>query len=296
MRIVNVNWNEIQQKHNEGMYFNDISKVFGVSRTAINTAIEKGLFVKIIHKRCWTVDEKKELSEKRRVWLKNNPDKHVWRRHSKFKSVPCERLKQQLKDAGISFVEEFEPVDNRFFSIDISFPDKKLGIDVNGQQHYNSDGTLKEYYQNRHDLIVQQGWELIELHYSVVYVDNIVNDLILKIKQNYGLKNQDYSQYIKIKKEKKKYVCSICGNSMNFKSNGRCRLCYFEARRKIERTVKGERPNREDLEKMVKEMPMTRIGLKYGVSDNAVRKWCKNYGIQLQDRRAHWAKLKVLKI
>ena len=60
------------------------------------------------------------------------------------------------------------------FSIDIAFPDIKFGIEVNGNQHYNSDGTLKPYYKERHDLIEKSGWILLELHYSSCYIDDIL--------------------------------------------------------------------------------------------------------------------------
>jgi Zn finger protein HypA/HybF involved in hydrogenase expression len=42
---------------------------------------------------------------------------------------------------------------------------------------------------------------------------------------------------------------------------------------------KTDRPTKEILEKEVKENTMVSLGKKYGVSDNAVRKWCKSYGI-----------------
>lgn len=55
---------------------------------------------------------------------------------------------------------------------------------------------------------------------------------------------------------------------------------------------KVERPSKEELEKMVNETPMITIGKKYGVSDNAVKKWCRKYGIQLINRQGYWAKKK----
>jgi len=52
-----------------------------------------------------------------------------------------------------------------------------------------------------------------------------------------------------------------------------CPNCQSKGRRKC------IRPSREELEKMIIEMPMTHIGKKYGVSSVAVKKWCKNYEI-----------------
>lgn len=45
---------------------------------------------------------------------------------------------------------------------------------------------------------------------------------------------------------------------------------------------KIERPAKEILEKEITELSMVSLGKKYGVSDNAVRKWCKCYNIVLK--------------
>lgn len=111
-------------------------------------------------------ERKKHLSEARKLFLKTNPDKHPWRNADKFKSVPCQRVKAYLLAHNIDFVEEIQPLTDRFYSIDIAFPHIKVGIEINGNQHYNADGSLTSYYQQRHDLIEAAGWHLIEVHYS----------------------------------------------------------------------------------------------------------------------------------
>lgn len=40
-----------------------------------------------------------------------------------------------------------------------------------------------------------------------------------------------------------------------------------------------ERPSKEDLLKLVKNNSFNEVGRMYGVSDNAVRKWCTSYGL-----------------
>ena len=125
---------------------------------------------------------KKILSEKRKKWLLDHKDQHVWRRDSKFLSVPCENLKQYLKDKAINFVEEYEPFDDINYCVDIAWPDEKIAIEVNGNQHYNKDGSLSKYYQKRHNLFENRGWKVFEIHYSKCFNINI-NDLndILKL-------------------------------------------------------------------------------------------------------------------
>lgn len=53
---------------------------------------------------------------------------------------------------------------------------------------------------------------------------------------------------------------------------------------------KVTRPSKEELEKMINEEPVEVIGKKLGVSGNAVRKWCKHYGIQTKPV-GYWTKI-----
>ena len=129
----------------------------------------------------WTDEEKKNLSLKQKQYLINNPDKHVWKRNNKFISKPCEDLKEKLKENNILFEEEYCPFNDYAFSIDIAWPNLKIGVEVNGNQHYNNDGSLKEYYQNRHNIFEERGWKLYEIHYTKCYnnetIKNIMNIL-----------------------------------------------------------------------------------------------------------------------
>ena len=122
---------------------------------------------------------KQHLSEKRKEWLRLHPEDHPWKKSERFKSVPCEALKNLLRSEGFIFDEEYSPIPNRAFSVDIAFPSQKLAIEVNGEQHYNRDGTLRKYYQERHDLIVKFGWLVIELHYAKCYGSHLVETISL---------------------------------------------------------------------------------------------------------------------
>lgn len=54
-------------------------------------------------------------------------------------------------------------------------------------------------------------------------------------------------------------------------------------------TRKVERPFKEELEKLVWEKPTAQIARELGVSDKAVEKWCKAYGIE-KPPRGYWVK------
>ena len=51
-------------------------------------------------------------------------------------------------------------------------------------------------------------------------------------------------------------------------------------------------PEKEELEKLIFNIPFTEIGRKFGVSDNAVRKWCKKY--QLPNKAKDIKNIKML--
>lgn len=54
-----------------------------------------------------------------------------------------------------------------------------------------------------------------------------------------------------------------------FSSSGYCASCAQKHRRKVD-----NRPSREELKKLIRELPFTQIADQYEVSDNAIRKWC----------------------
>jgi hypothetical protein len=185
--IKDYNWEEINNYHYAGHGWREITNKYGLSQSSLCNAKKQGLFlslgmsesIKRIFKRPdktrpkHSDETKRKISIIRKEFLKNNPDKCVWKRKDKFDSFPCENLKRILKENNIEFVEEYQPLLHlrRYFSIDIAFPEIKVGIEINGTQHYNRDGTLAKYYQDRHNLIESEGWKLYECPYSL-YKDN----------------------------------------------------------------------------------------------------------------------------
>ena len=67
---------------------------------------------------------------------------------------------------------------------------------------------------------------------------------------------------------KKKYFCIDCGKEISNKAT-RCVICNS----KLQRT--SDRPKREEFKKLLRTTSFLELGRIYGVSDNAIRKWCK---------------------
>jgi len=209
MRKINlkeIDWKEAQEFYNQNKTLIEVSKEFKISTKTINRASSEGFFIKRDYKLKVSNEVKKKISIGIKKYLKENPEKHPWKNHEKFKSVPCEKFKKILIENKISFLPEYSPIKDRFYSVDVAFPDKKIAIEINGNQHYNADGSLKPYYQEKHDTIKNAGWEIFEIHYGLVYDSFFVNQIIKKLKSDFQLGNIDYSKFeIKKKKKKNKY-------------------------------------------------------------------------------------------
>ena len=70
----------------------------------------------------------------------------------------------------------------------------------------------------------------------------------------------------------KKFNCKYCGKEV-WRNNDTCFECANFYSRKV------PHPSREVLKEEIRKFSFTYLGDKYGVSDNAVRQWCKRYGL-----------------
>lgn len=106
-----------------------------------------------------------------------------------------------------------------------------------------------------------------------------ISDII----HNNSWKNYDDNNYElipnsinKLCKTNNNCACKTCGKSfvITHKDHSYCsQECYAISQRKT------ERPSKEDLLKLIKTMSFVQIGEMYGVSDNAIRRWCKDYNL-----------------
>lgn len=307
------NWAEIQKDYdNSYLSYKELFVKFQLHPARIKQAIQFDLF-KPRPRNKQNPKSKDKLRKARINYLKNNPDKPAWKKHNKFDSIPCQKVKEWLKSQNIQFIEEFQPLLhlNRFFSIDIAFPDKKIGIEINGGQHYDTNGNLKEYYQKRHDLIESEGWTLHEIPYNKAFTQDFL-DSIPKILEGQNKIEFDYKIYQK--RGRKQYIAKH-PNNVKYKypsddelrllasqhrlielvnilkipmkplywhltnRNIKCIKKQAKIRQKIPRKTKIQWPSNDDLKFLILNNPMTKVGKILGVSDNAVRKHCKKHNL-----------------
>lgn len=116
-------------------------------------------------------------------------------------------------------------------------------------------------------------------HMSEEMVQGINTGRYWKHNANYPLQKK---RVVKI------YHCEECGKEITRGS----KLC-FDCYNALQKT-NSNKPNKDDLIKDLEDLHgnFTKISKKYGVSDNAVRKWCKKYGLPY---KSHDYKIKIAK-
>lgn len=74
-----------------------------------------------------------------------------------------------------------------------------------------------------------------------------------------------------VAKYNENYICPMCGNEKDCHAK-MCRNCYLKYH-------SLHIPKKEELLNLITTTSFLQIGKMYGVSDNAVRKWCKKYDL-----------------
>ena len=85
------------------------------------------------------------------------------------------------------------------------------------------------------------------------------------------LENESYPLR-KVVSDTKNY-CQNCGRQISTKKASLCVECSALKRRVV------QRPDKDTLYNELKNSSFLAVGRKYGVSDNAIRKWCATYGL-----------------
>ena len=78
-------------------------------------------------------------------------------------------------------------------------------------------------------------------------------------------------------KIQKKYICCDCSKPVNDYKTKRCFDCRNKFRFESKYNLLHNRPSYEQLLEDLKSSSYTKVGKKYGVSDNTIRKWIKVY-------------------
>ena len=263
-------WILLQEDYNSGLSQKDLREKYKISIASLIKAGKRGDIkfrsrsegLSIQQKRNprkHTEETKKKISEARKTYLLAHPEKVPYRlNHSSKRSMPELIFENALKSYGeIDFVSEY-PMG--IYQFDFAIIAKRIDIEIDGSTH-NSDNVV-EIDKRRDEWSKERGWRVIRLTASDVIKD--VNSCLNKVLAELSLPLLEpktfYQKHID-------YFCE-CGKNKS-KQSKKCIECAKRDSRKV------ERPSLEMLLAELKESNYSLLGKKYGVSDNAIRKWIK---------------------
>lgn len=96
--------------------------------------------------------------------------------------------------------------------------------------------------------------------------------------------NYTYPLYVFTETVAKKWFCSDCGKEIS-KGSNYCKDCYKKI--VVKNNIENLPVTREELKKMIRTMPFTKIGAKFNLTDNAIRKWCIKLNLPSKSKEIH---------
>lgn len=286
-------WDEIQKYYDEGKTWKEVAERFCIGCKTISRNAKKGLFVsrsrseanflsrKDKEPRKLSEETKKKISVARKKFLKENPHMVPYKlnHYSQGKSYPEKYFKRLFDDNGINLVEQF-PI--YIYQLDFADPIRKIDIEIDGDQHY-LDSKIVESDKRRNKYLEENGWIIYRIRWSDYQrlkkdsKKRIIKQIKKMIEDNF-LNSEDMERIEKeIEESRKVNVCTDCKKEIG-KYSKKCSDCSRKSEKISLRKVK-DRPTKKELIEMIDSMSFLAIGREYEVSDNAVRKWAKSYGL-----------------
>lgn len=211
-------------------------------------------------------DESKEKIRKAHLkWMKEHPEQTAWRLRNM--SYPEKCFKKMLEDNGLDkkylIYREYSIFP---YFIDFAFINEKLAVEIDGSQHLEEDRKRKD--EEKDKLLAFKGWRILriaatEVTHNSSKVLNVVAGML-------GDSEIRYEKVGILKAPRKKYIKVTRGEDG---------LTDKQREQAFNNRKVKERPTKEELFEMVKNKPFRTIAKDYNVSDAAISKWCKEYGL-----------------
>lgn len=265
----------IIEEYENGMSLNDICKKHNMSsKSYIANYVLSGKTrslsesLKIAHKTHQnafkhTDETKRKMREKRLAWIKEHPEQTAWRLKNMSYPEKCfqKMLEHNKLDEKYLIYREYSVYP---YFIDFAFINEKIAIEIDGSQHLKEDRKKKD--EEKDKLLMSNGWKILRIAANDIIHNS--NNVFEKL-TNMLVEPSITYETVGVLKAPKKYEKVARGeDGLSDKE----RLRAFN-----QRIV--ERPSKEELIKLLQESNFTAVGRKYGVTDNAIRRWCKTYKI-----------------
>lgn len=275
-------WNEVQKLYDTGLSYRDLNKLIGIAYATLRSATKRGVFksrttsessklavFKHDRKHDWTPERRKAQSESKKKLYAEHPEKHPNRKLANNRqkmSYPERLVYDWLTSQNIEFIHQ-RKIDKYY----VDFTIGSLCIEIDG----------KYFHDVEYDKI--RDARLTELGFSVrrISASNILSKGA-SIVLDESISPELLSTHIELSKP---HICPICNteyfdNKVTCSSD--CKIIYMK-----EKSTNSLPPvSKEELDTHITDgKSLVEIGKMYGVSDNAVRKWCTKYDIDHKKRK-----------
>lgn len=207
---------------------------------------------------------KQKMREIRLKFMKEHPEKTAWRKRNE-PSYPEKCFIKFLIDNEYDkkyLIEREYPVFPYY--IDFAFTQIKVAVEIDGSQHIlDEDRAARD--NDKDETLISQGWKVLRVTENLVKTDWVT--LKQKLDDVIGSNVVEVNKVgIFLAKKRREKV-----------KRGKDGLSDKMRESHIKQRKVKNRPSLEEIEKLKQKMPMMKIGEMFGVSDNTVRKWIKQY-------------------
>lgn len=130
------------------------------SAKTLSEGYKSGRLINAIKGTKHTDEQKKKISESRKKYLLEHPDKvpYLLNHHSKGDSYPEKYFKEVFDNEHIEYKQNYYQCG---YFLDFAWPDKKIYVEIDGEQHY-LDKRIIEHDKIRTQKLLESGWICIE--------------------------------------------------------------------------------------------------------------------------------------
>ena len=107
---------------------------------------------------------------------------------------------------------------------------------------------------------------------GISFAENYELETVLLEKENFQGNKIERNICLSQKDRVSNNYCEQCGIEISYKAK-LCEQCYQLSARRV------ERPSREELKQLIRNVPFVQIGKQFNLSDNAIKKWCDYYNL-----------------
>lgn len=267
---------KMQEDYKNGASIREIQEKYGIKcRSWVQYKLLNGITrtlsesISVAHKKYpekYKHDDsyKEKMREYRLEFMKKHPEETAWRKRNE-PSYPEKCFINFLIENGYDKKYRIEREYSVFpYYIDFAFVDAKVAVEIDGSQHIlDKERVARD--EDKDKILTSNGWKVLRVAENLVKTDwDTLKHKMDEIIVNDTIKVDKVGIFLS-KKPREKVKRGPDGLSEKMKEG-------FLKQRKVK-----NRPSLQEIENLMETLSLVKIGKMYGVTDNAVRKWIKQY-------------------